>query len=369
MSSVKGLESKINLDLRLERSASQSSGFSLIVKSDISSSGITAIFGGSGSGKTTLLRCIAGLEKQCEGSVSVNGVMWQGPSFFMPPHERPIGYVFQEASLFTHQTARQNLEYAIKRSGNKSMSERFDLVVETMGIASLLARRPHQLSGGERQRVAIARSLLIDPQLLLMDEPLASLDEDRKHEILPYLEKLKTDFNLPILYVSHSMAEVARLADRALVIESGSVIAEGSLKEVFSRIDKPALATKNTGVVLYGNIVEKDPKWQLSRVHCSGGDLWVSEGDDPLGADVRIQVLARDVSLTRSVHDDSSILNRIPVEVLEIAADDSLAVALVRLKFGDDYLVARVTRKSCHQLQLSVGDRLWAQIKSAAVLR
>ncbi len=369
MHQSKPLTEAIKLDLRLDRTSPPASDFSLDVNVEIAADGVTAIFGNSGCGKTTLLRCIAGLERDCEGTIVVNGAVWQDHSRFMPPHKRPVGYVFQEASLFPHLTARQNLQYAAKRSGGRTSEQSIARVAKAMDIVHILDRHPKQLSGGERQRAAIARALLIEPQLLLMDEPLASLDEQRKHEILPFLERLKSDFNLPILYVSHSMAEVARLADRAIIVDAGTVVAQGSLKDVFSRIDRSALTTKSTSVVLLGHIVERDSRWQLAKVRCSGGDLWISDSNDSLNTAVRINVLARDVSLTRSTSEDSSILNRIHVEVTEIVIDEALPVALVRLKFGDDYLIARVTRKSCYQLNLAVGDRLWAQIKSVAVLR
>jgi molybdate transport system ATP-binding protein len=360
---------EISVKCDLNFSGLEKSGFSLSVDTAFPSQGVTAIFGQSGSGKTSLLRFIAGLEPDGHGTISMNGNIWQDCKQRLPTHQRPIGYVFQESSLFAHLTAQQNLNYAIKRSAEKHDSDLTARVIDTMGIASILGRRPHQLSGGERQRVAIARALLIRPQLLLMDEPLASLDEARKQEILPYLEALKSQFNLPIVYVSHSMSEIARLADYALVLEAGRVVAEGTLKDVFSRIDKPALTTNNAGVVLQGTVVEVDPTWQLVKIECSGGNLWVAGEENQLHKKVRVQVLARDVSLALSVHEDSSILNRVAVEVVEIAEESHLPVILVRLKLGDDFMVARLTRKSCHQLQLSVGDQVWAQIKSAAIVR
>ena len=369
MENIHQSELGISVKCDLTYSGVDPAGFSLAVDTTLPSTGVTAIFGGSGSGKTSLLRFIAGLEPRGLGAITVNGTVWQNASIHLPTHKRPIGYVFQESSLFTHLTAQENLNYAIKRSPTKQHSDLTTLVIDIMGISSLLGRHPHQLSGGERQRVAIARALSIQPELLLMDEPLASLDEARKQEILPYLEALKTEFNLPILYVSHSMSEVARLADHALVLDEGRVIAEGSLKDVFSRIDKPVLTTNNAGVVLQGTVTESDTTWQLIKIKCSGGELWVVGGEDQLNNNVRVQILARDVSLALSVHEDTSILNRIEVEVVEIAEQSQLPVTLVRLKFGDDFLVARLTRKSCHQLGLSVGDRVWAQIKSAAIVR
>ena len=210
----------------------------LDIDTRIPAKGVTAIYGHSGSGKTSLLRCIAGLEKAPNGSLAIHKddwqATWQDSNIFLPVHKRPIGYVFQEASLFAHLNAEKNLRYAIKRADKKVTQEFYQRVIAVMGINDILERYPNQLSGGERQRIAIARALLIQPRLLLMDEPLAALDHQRKQEILPYLEKLQQSFDIPILYVSHSMDEVARLADHIVVLDQGKVIAEGKLTDVFS---------------------------------------------------------------------------------------------------------------------------------------
>ncbi len=346
--------------------------FSLDVDVTLPGSGITAVFGESGSGKTTFLRCIAGLEKSDNGVLKVNGDEWQNSDMFMPTHKRPLGYVFQESSLFSHLTARGNLTYAIKRSGveaNTESEKLYERVVEIMGIAALLARHPGQLSGGERQRVSIARALLIQPRLLLMDEPLASLDAARKQEILPYLERLRSEFKIPVLYVSHSMDEVARLADHVLVLKQGSVIAQGNLTEVFSRVDLPISIGNEAGVVLQGQVVERDSEWHLMRVDFPGGALWVRDDDCALDQRVRVRVLARDVSLALSSHEDSSILNRLSAEVMEISEDTDASILLIRLKTGTSYLIARLTRKSVHHLKLEPGMAVWAQVKSVALVR
>ena len=344
-------------------------GFSLDVDVTLPGKGITAIFGHSGSGKTSFLRCVAGLERPDQGRLCVNGDSWQSDTAFRPTHKRPLGYVFQESSLFPHLSAEGNLVYAVKRADAKPSAELYQRVLEVMGIGSVLRHRPHRLSGGERQRVAIARALLIQPRLLLMDEPLASLDLARKQEIMPYLERLHAAFDIPVLYVSHSLDEVARLADHTLVLEQGRVIAQGSVAEVFSRIDLPVHFAEEAGVVLQGQVVARDAQWHLSKVAFAGGELWVRDGGDELKRAVRVRVLARDVSLALAPHDDSSILNRLPAQVAEIGADDDEAMALVRLKVGDEYLVARLTRRSVAHLQLAPGKTVWAQIKSAAVVR
>ncbi len=346
--------------------------FSLDVDLTMPGSGITAIFGESGSGKTTFLRCVAGLEKSDSGELNVNTNIWQNSDVFTPTHKRPLAYVFQEPSLFAHLTAQGNLNYAIKRSDRvfDAESEKlYQRVLTTMGIGSLLKRYPHQLSGGERQRVAIARALLIQPRLLLMDEPLASLDAARKREIMPYLERLRSEFEIPVLYVSHSMDEVARLADYVVVLHQGGVKAQGRLTDVFSRVDLPLGFGTEAGVVLLGHVVERDSNWHLMRVAFPGGELWVRDDGDEQDKPVRVRVLARDVSLALSSHEDSSILNRLPTKVTEISEDSDESMLLIRLKAGESYLIARLTRKSVHHLKLVPGINVWAQVKSVALVR
>ncbi|WDE09348.1 molybdenum ABC transporter ATP-binding protein [Thalassomonas viridans] len=356
---------------RLSYPGDKTAAFALDVEAAVPGNGITAIFGHSGSGKTTFLRCVAGLEKPELGELQVKGDIWQSRSVFKPTHKRPLGYVFQESSLFPHLTAKANLDYAIKRSGLPFSSQLYERVLSVMGISQVLPRYPAQLSGGERQRVAIARALLIQPSLLLMDEPLASLDSARKQEILPYLERLRSGFDIPIFYVSHSIDEVAHLADHILVLEQGRLAAQGSLTEVFSRIDLPVRFGEETGVIITGQVAERDSRWHLVRVAFDGGELWVRDGGDALKQSVRIRVLARDVSLALASHQDTSIVNRLESEVVEISRDQDEAMALVRLrlKCGSEYLIARLTQKSVHQLQLQPGKRVWAQIKSVAVVR
>lgn len=342
--------------------------FSLDVDIVIPKSGITAIFGHSGSGKTTLLRCIAGLEKAEQGQLTVNGEDWQSNSCFVATHKRPIGYVFQEASLFSHLNAEANLNYAIKRSMAAFDKTLYQRVIDIMGINAILKRYPSQLSGGERQRVAIARALLIQPKVLLMDEPLAALDSARKQEILPYLERLRTNFELPILYVSHSKDEVARLADHVVVLEQGKVMAQGELTQVFSRIDLPMHFEQDSGAIIKAQVVERDSKWHLMRVAFNGGELWLRDSGEEIEQQVRIRVLARDVSLTLTCQRDSSIQNKLPVEVVEIVDDEDQAMSLIRLKLGNEFIIARITRRSVALLQLAIGNKIWAQIKSVAIV-
>ncbi len=348
----------------------QGGGFRLELDTHWPATGITALFGRSGSGKTTLLRCIAGLDKPDVGFFALGSDVWQDHHRWTPPHQRPVGYVFQEASLFPHLSAQGNLAFARKRSPSPVAVAEYDRIVTLLGIEALLSRYPAQLSGGERQRVAIARALLVQPRLLLMDEPLASLDQERKQQILPYLERLRAELQLPILYVTHAVPEVARLADHVLVMDNGRLVAQGPPPEVFSHLPVSLPAGEETGTILDGRIAAREPQWQLSRLTLAGGgDLWISDDGKSPGEPVRIRILASDVSLALRNHDDSSILNRLPARVLDIAADKDGAMALVRLQVGGQCLLARLTRRSVQHLGLAPGMELWALIKSAAIVR
>lgn len=341
--------------------------FSLDVDCTLPNHGITGIFGHSGSGKTTLLRGIAGLETM-QGELIVNNSVWQNETINLPTHKRPIGYVFQEASLFSHLSVRDNLNYALKRADTQSTLIQLDDAVSLLDIQSLLNQYPHSLSGGERQRVAIARALLINPQLLLMDEPLASLDIQKKLEILPYLETLHRELTLPIIYVSHSPDEISRLADHLLVLDNGKVAASGPMIETISRLDFPLQLSEDTGVVIEGSIHQKDERWQLMAAQFDGGDLWLRDTGSSLGEKVRLRILARDVSLALEKH-DSSILNLLPGVISEIKTEEQQGSALVKVMIGQTAIIARVTLKSLDHLNLSTGDKVWAQIKSAAILK
>lgn len=342
--------------------------FSLDVDLALPGRGVSALFGHSGSGKTSLLRCIAGLERARHGELRVYGEIWQSGKQFMPTHRRPIGYVFQEASLFSHLSARGNLDFANKRATATDRPIAFEQAVDLLGIEHLLQRQPHELSGGERQRVAIARALLIQPRLLLMDEPLAALDLPRKLEILPYLERLKKQLDLPIIYVSHAPDEIARLADYLVAMKNGRAVAVGGLTETLSRLDFPLRLGEDAGVVLEAVVVERDKQWKLARVQFEGGELWLRDGGHAVHSDVRVRVLARDISLARQQHSDTSIINTLPAIVTEVADDEHAGLALVRLKVGDSYLISRVTRRSAHTLGLTEGQSIWAQIKSVAII-
>jgi len=345
--------------------------FQLDVELDLPGRGVTALFGPSGSGKTSLLRCVAGLER-AEGQLRVNGELWQDSQqrHFLAPHQRALGYVFQEASLFAHLSVRGNLDYGRKRIAASQRRVSLDQAVALLGIEHLLERQPAKLSGGERQRVAIARALLTSPRLLLLDEPLAALDPQRKGEILPYLERLHDELEIPVLYVSHAPDEVARLADHLVLLEQGRVQASGPLGELLARLDLPLAQSEEAGVVVQARVSGHDPDYQLLSLTFPHSSLGLRLAHPPLavGQALRVKVQARDVSLSLEPPQHSSILNLLPVTVHSQTAADNPAHVLVRLDLHGTPLLARITRYSRDQLGLHDGQRLWAQIKSVALL-
>lgn len=344
--------------------------FHLEVNLNLPATGITALFGPSGSGKTTLLRCLAGLERAQEAYIEVAGKVWQCTSsgVFLPPHRRPLGYVFQEASLFPHLSVQENLDYGWRRVPAAQRRISHAVVYEILGIGHLLARHPEQLSGGERQRVGIARALLTSPRLLLMDEPLAALDKARKNEILPYLERLHTELDIPVIYVSHAQDEVARLADHLVVLERGQVVASAPLAETLARLDLPLAHDADAGVVIDCQVEAFDAHYQLLALRLPDGDatLRIAHPVRPAGSRLRVQVQARDVSLSLHPDTQSSILNRLPATVRQLRPLG--AHALVRLDCAGAPLLARITQYSADHLALVPGSVVWAQIKAVAVL-
>jgi len=295
------------------RFAGQLGSFRLDVGLECPMRGITALFGPSGCGKTTVLRCIAGLERMA-GFLQVGEAIWQDDArgLFRKPHQRPLGYVFQEASLFAHLSVRGNLEYGLRRVRLPERRVTFDEAVALLGVAALLDRRPDRLSGGQRQRVAIARALLTSPRLLLMDEPLASLDRASRHEILPYLERLHDELAMPVIYVSHAPEEVARLADHLVLLEHGQVRAAGALQELGSRLDVAREFGTEADAVIETRVAGHDEAFHLSYLDFPGGRFSVARNDLPIGRRVRVRVLARDVSVTLKPQTGTSILNIFP---------------------------------------------------------
>lgn len=348
--------------------------FELDAEIELPESGISVLFGPSGCGKTTLLRCLAGLSR-LEGQLDINGENWQSDEYFLPVHKRPVGYVFQETSLFPHLSVRSNLLFGQKRVKTSQKTNSyisFDRLVELLSIGPLLERSVMRLSGGERQRIAIARALLTNPRLLLMDEPLSALDSRNKAEIIPYLEHLHRELTIPIVYVTHSHEEVSRLADYVVVMDEGKTVAAGEVNSIFSRLDLPIQHDEIAGSVLNGIVAEADQQWGLVRISVSGESIWCKDTGLQLGDGVRIRVLARDVSIALKPLVDSSILNCLQAQIVEIKDDASNSIALVRLKISDteglQYIVARLSRRSISQLNLQAGQSVWAQIKSVAVM-
>lgn len=344
--------------------------FSLEVDLELAGRGVTAIFGPSGCGKTTLLRCVAGLTRASRGLLRVKGQLWQDDDarVWVPTHRRSLGVVFQEPSLFPHLSVQKNLEFGMKRSRAAAPHE-LDTVVTMLDLRPLLARRPEKLSGGERQRVAIGRALLVRPSLLLMDEPLASLDQRRKAEILPYIERLRDEVEVPILYVTHSLDEVARIADHLVLLDAGRVLGSGPLASTLTRLDLPTAEADDASAVLSAVIGAHDEVYQLTRVDFMGGCLWIGRLARPLGARVRARVQARDVSIALTPPLGSSIINVLPGVLTEIADSGPERVNL-KLQIGDrgSMLLARITRRSRDALALAPGMQVFAQIKGVALI-
>ena len=341
--------------------------FRLEVDLDLPGRGITSLFGPSGCGKTSLLRAIAGLDRHSDGHLRVGDLLWQDAGVFVPAHRRPIGYVFQEASLFDHLSVAGNLEYGQKRVPARERAISLERAVTLLGIGSLLQRRPATLSGGERQRVAIARALAVSPRLLLMDEPLAAVDVERRQEILPWIEALHRELDIPVIHVSHAPEEVARLADHLVLMRAGRVTASGDVHEMFTRLDLPLALEQDATSVIEATVSDHDEEYRLTRLEFAGGQFIMARQPIAVGSPVRLRLAARDVSLTLQRQSGTSILNILPVTVDEISLDDEAQVT-VRVLAGGVPILARITRKSALELALQPGMEVFAQAKGIALL-
>ena len=368
-------------------------GFDLALRTDLPLAGITAVFGPSGCGKSTLLRIIAGLETGAQGSLRLGDEVWQQTHQQaqqqqtqqrqmrpVPAHQRGVGLVFQDARLFAHLSVEGNLRYADQRSRKASDgAANINLadVVRQLDIAPLLARRTAQLSGGERQRVAIARTLLARPRLLLMDEPLAALDARRKAEILPLIERLPAAFGVPVLYVTHDLAEVTRLASSMLLLNAGSVVAQGPLDDVLQRLNLPGIDPFEAGVLLRPRVTAHDTQWQLLKLDLEGQPMAVpvpqSLATQPtsawpaVGSTLPLRVRARDVALATQAPQGLSIRNVLQGVLLELQMSDTQALAEALLDVGGQRLRARLTRQAVVELGLREGQTVWALVKSVAL--
>jgi len=343
--------------------------FSLSLDTEWPGSGVVSLFGPSGCGKTSLLRAMAGLDRHPGSRFVVNGAVWQDDAVFLPPHRRPVGYVFQEPSLFPHLDVQGNIRYGLRRVPAAQRRVALDRAIGLLDLEPLLARRPETLSGGERQRVAIARALAVSPELLLMDEPLAAVDVGRKQDILPWIESLHRELDIPVVHVSHLPEEVARFADRVMFLENGEVRATADVQEAFARLDLPLAHRAGAAALIETRVAGHDADYGLARLAFAGGELRVAADEDlPPGQSLRVRVAARDVSLTLQRQHDTSILNVLEATVQEIR-DEDRARATVRLDVGGTPLLAGITRKSVHDLALEPGLRVFAQVKSVALLR
>ncbi len=341
--------------------------FQLAAELSLPARGVSAIFGPSGCGKTTLLRAFAGLEHDPDGRCRIGDQVWQDSGRFLPTHRRELGYVFQEPGLFSHLSVGQNLGYGLQRIPRAARRIGLQDAAELLGITPLLERPTHGLSGGERQRVAIARALLTSPRLLLMDEPLAALDRSSKREILPYLERLHQELSMPMLYVSHSSDEVARLADHLVLMSGGRIRASGPAAELLTRLDLAREQGPDAEALVETRVAAHDPEFHLSYLDFSGGRFSVVGTHLPIGHPARVRVLARDVSLTLEAQSGTSILNIFPAQVTDLI-EDGPAQMLVRLDLSGTPLLARLTRKSAQALHLHAGSRVFAQVKTVALV-
>jgi molybdate transport system ATP-binding protein len=354
-----------HISLRLPRAE-----FEVVVDLNLPPQGITALFGASGSGKTSILRCVAGLARGNHCVVRIAAETWQDDAagVFLPTWRRSLGYVFQESSLFDHLTVAGNLSYGLRRTAGVPGAKALDEAIELLGINALLPRRPQVLSGGERQRVAIARAIATRPRLLLLDEPLASLDQARRRDILPWLERIRDELKTPMLYVTHSVDEVARLADQLVVLERGRIKMSGPVSEMLPGLSDAALGGEDLGALLSGHVTHIDAPWHLAQVAFPGGSVWVRDNGLPVGRAVRLRILARDVSISTAEPRQTSIQNQLSCQIETISADAHPSQSLVRLRCGDAILLARVTQRAVETLGLRPAMPVWAQVKSVALI-
>ncbi len=374
MSRMEGLHFKLQL---------QRPSFELNVDVQLPPTGITVLFGPSGSGKTTLLRCVAGLEKAPYGRVTLEQgehtllphFVWQDHArdIWVPTWKRDLGYVFQEASLFEHLNVLQNVRYGLKHCHKPGGPQALEQAIELLGINHLMCRPIASLSGGERQRVAIARALATQPRLLLLDEPLAALDPSRRQDILPWLEHMRDALHIPMLYVTHSMDELVRLANHVVVLAQGSVQQSGQLQQVLTELNTPLVQGDEAATLITGAVDQLDTAWHLARVAFTGGSIWLRDDGFTQGQKLRLRVLAKDVSLSTVQPQHTSIQNLLPRTVESVIPDTHPSQSLVRLRCGpktavsQDVLLALITRRAVQELQLQAGSHVWAQVKSVAL--
>lgn len=358
----------LDLDFTLSRGS-----FELGVSRSFSLNGVTVLFGPNGSGKTMMLRTIAGLEAGASGVVKFAGAVWQDRSagVFVPVHNRPVGFVFQDVRLFSHMSVAANLAYAARRAKASGPEIERDDVVEVFDIAHLLARMPAGLSGGERQRVAMARAMLTRPRLMLMDEPLSALDVQKRAQALNFIEQIPERFGVPVVYVTHQIDEVVRLADQLVLIAGGAIEASGPAAELMSRLDLPPFTGRfEAGSIITASVLRHIEKFALTELQVAPGIVMeVPHLDFPLGETVRLRVRARDVSIATARPKGISLRNVLDGVVEEVQAEHDTAFAEVLLCVGGQALRSRISRASAHELKLVPGKAVFALVKATAMDR
>lgn len=356
------------LDIQIQLQRPQ---FLLDLALQLPASGVSVIYGASGSGKTTLLRCLAGLEPQSRGRVQVGAELWQDSrqGLNLPTHRRSLGYVFQEASLFQHLNVHDNIAFGLRHWRDPQGEQRLAQISQWLGLDHLLQRPTAHLSGGERQRVAIARALVTQPRVLLLDEPLTALDPARRLELMPWLLRLREQLQVPMIWVTHSVDELTRLGDHLVVMDQGRVRFNGPMADTWVQLRAPLLPESEQGALLTGRVSHIDEQWHLAKVDVAGSDLWVQDQGLSMGQNIRLRLLARDLSINTQEPAHTSIQNHWPVRIIDVQEQDHPAQCLVRLQHGSGILLARITHRAWAQLQLQAGQQVWAQFKSVAVLR
>lgn len=356
----------MDFDIRLQL---KQNTFTLDVDFSLPTTGVTALYGPSGSGKTSLLRAIAGLEKPQQAHLRFRDQVWQTDGFFKPPHQRPIGFVFQDSSLFDHLTVQQNIAFGQKRSDAIPDQAETDHIIDLLGISPLMQRLPDQLSGGECQRVAIARALLVKPDLLLMDEPMASLDVGRKKEILGYLERLKSELAIPLLYVSHNPDEVTRLADHLVILDHGRITTQGPIQQVLSDHNILGNMSEDPFTPLFGHVIAPCTAHHLTEVQVGNALFRMPRQKVKLGQDIRLHLYARDVSITLQHPEETSVLNIFDCTIQSIDPPTDEGQCLVHLRRQGTTIQSRISAYSCDQLGLHPGKNVFAQIKAVSIMQ
>ncbi len=348
------------------------SGFDLKVDLDVPAKGVTTLFGPSGAGKSTVLRCLAGLERSNNGYMQVGDAVWQDESnsYFLTTQQRALGYVFQEPRLFSHLSVQKNLEYGYKRTPKNERHVEWDQAINMLAIDHLLQRKPHNLSGGEQQRVAIGRALLACPKLLLMDEPLASLDKERKREVIPFIRKLHDELDIPVIYVSHSLEEVLQITDTMVLMREGESVATGHITQLCSELELSEYLGDMSGSVIDTRVVAHEEEFGLTRLGFDGGELYVPQLPIEKGHGQRVHLLARNVGIAlQKPQVTTSFLNILEATVVEVAVPDITRHAVqIKLDIGVP-LLANISRKSLYTLRLEPGQKCYALIKAVSLAR